>query len=440
MSKSPYRARLLDLSSLEALNRELSRLQVDRGGVPIMASKGIVRLILVEQIPTAAANIIKQEILARGGDLATPYTAGGFEVPYVDVIFIGNLTTLRSTISKMFRQTAFDLPRIADRVQQVLIHTTPGYLPVAAKASRQGVVVEETVEDLMGGRIPLEPRTFRATGRPACVPIAGHTWRFGEHTYVMGEVTLSSETGAPLEQEIETGRRQVAEIVAEGAQMVVIAGGSDPAQADQRAELDRLIPLVRWARTQYPGVIIAVETCKASVAEGAVDAGAQMLYDRSALQHDPAMKRVVAESGVPVVLAHSQEVAAQADLLADVTRFFHTAMQEAVAAGVQVEQLILDAGFGLSKSPRQDLELTRRLRELTSLGRPVLQAVSRTRTTGRSAGDSKALAEPLMEMAAMATASITNGADIVRVQNVKDMLQCVKLTDALVRGDAGPAE
>ncbi|HYG60742.1 MAG TPA: hypothetical protein VD902_21920, partial [Symbiobacteriaceae bacterium] len=114
MPASPYRARLLDLDSLEAFRHEMRRLEVDKGGIPIMASKSILRRVAVEQIPTAAANVIKQEILARGGDLVTPWAASGFEAPLVDVIFVGSLTTLRSTISKLYRQHVYDLPLIAD--------------------------------------------------------------------------------------------------------------------------------------------------------------------------------------------------------------------------------------------------------------------------------------------------------------------------------------
>lgn len=446
MPKQPYLARLLDLSTLDSLTREMNRLEVDKGGIPIMASKGILRLVAVDRIPTAAANVIKQEILARGGDLVTPWTASGFEAPFVDVIFLGNLTTLRSTISKLYRQSVYDLPQIADAVQQVLMHTTPGYLPVSPKVSRQGVVVEETLEDLMGGRIPLQKGTNRAVGRPTLVPIAGHDWRFGEMTYVMGIVNATPDSFSDdgLDRDVDAAMRRIEQVVAEGAHILDIGGESSEARdhgpIDVQEEIDRVVPLIRWARDRFPHVVISVDTWKARVAEAAVAAGAQLINDVGAMRRDAAMKRVAAETGAPVVLMHSQESTVYKDLVSDVVRFFYEAMDEAVAAGVREEQIILDAGFGFGKTVHQDLLLTRHLRELTGFGRPILHAPSRKRTIGRVLGFPDTVEERIFGTAATVSIGIANGADMVRVHDVADMVRCAKMTDALVRGYAGPDE
>jgi dihydropteroate synthase len=441
-----YFAKVLDPGSLEALRREMNRLEVDKGGIPIMASKGVLRLILVEQIPTAAANVIKQELLARGGDLVTPWSASGFDAPFVDVIFMGNLTTLRSTLSKLYRQTVFDLPQIADVVQTVLARTTPGYLPVSPRPSRQGVVVEETLEDLMGGRIPLEPSTHRASGRPTLLPVPGHAWRFGELTYVMGIVNATPDSFSDdgLDQDAEAAQRRIARVVAEGAHMVDIGGESSEARdhgpISIQDEIDRVVPLVAWTRATYPEVLVSVDTWKARVAEAAVAAGAQIINDVGAMRRDPDMKRVAAGAGVPIVLMHSQEGTDYRDLVTDVARFFYQAIDEAMAAGVREEQIILDAGFGFGKTVHQDLELTRRLRDLTGFGRPILHAPSRKRTIGRVLGCPDTVAERLLGTGATVSIGIANGADMVRVHDVLDMVRCVKMTDALVRGYTGPDE
>ncbi|HWI64748.1 MAG TPA: dihydropteroate synthase [Symbiobacteriaceae bacterium] len=446
MPTSPYVARFMDLNTLPALQAEMRRLDVDPGGIPIMAAKGVLRLILVEQVPTAAANVIKQEILARGGDLVTPWTASGFEAPLVDVIFIGSVTTLRSTIAKLYRQTVYDLPQIADSVQQVLVHTTPGYLPVSPRPSRQGVVVEETLEDLMGGRIALEPGTHRAPGRPTLAQVPGHTWRFGELTYVMGIVNATPDSFSDdgLDRDQDAAMRRIEQVVAEGAHIVDIGGESSEARDHGpiavQEEIGRVVPLIRWTRRNFPHVLVSVDTWKAAVAAAAVEAGAQIINDVGAMRRDPGMKRVAAESGLPVVLMHSQESTVYVDLVSDVARFFHTAMAEALAAGVREEQIILDAGFGFGKTVHQDLALTRRLRELTGFGRPLLHAPSRKRTIGRVLGYPNTVEERLPGTAATVSIGIANGADIVRVHDVLDMVRCCKMTDALVRGYAGPDE
>ncbi|HLN62613.1 MAG TPA: dihydropteroate synthase, partial [Symbiobacteriaceae bacterium] len=205
-------------------------------------------------------------------------------------------------------------------------------------------------------------------------------------------------------------------------------------------EINRVIPLVKWTRATYPDVLVSVDTWKARVAEAAVTAGAQIINDVGAMRQDPDMKRVAASSGVPIVLMHSQEGTVYRDLVGDVVRFFYEAMDEAVAVGVKEEQIILDAGFGFGKSVHQDLELTRRLRELTGFGRPLLHAPSRKRTIGRVLGYPDTVEERLLGTGATVTVGIANGADMIRVHDVLDMVRCAKMSDALLRGYAGPDE
>lgn len=149
---------------------------------------------------------------------------------------------------------------------------------------------------------------------------------------------------------------------------------------------------------------------------------------------------MAAQTGVPIVLMHSQPTTEYSDLLTDVARFFFAAINEAVAAGVSEEQIILDAGFGFGKTVHQDLLLTRRLRELTGFGRPLLHAPSRKRSIGRVLGYPDTVEERLFGTAAAVSVGIANGADMVRVHDVLEMVRCCKLTDALVRGYDGPDE
>ncbi len=396
-----YLARLLDLQGLQDLKREMRRLGVDKGGIPIMSYKGVHRLILIEQVPTPAANIIKQEALARGGDLVTPWSAAAFEEPYVDVILIGSLTTLRSLISKLYRQYACDLPKIADAIQTVLMHTTPGYRPVSPKPARQGVMVEETLETLMGGRLPLEPGTHRAVARPTCAAIPGHTWRFGEQTYVV----------APVEADDPAAWEQLTAAALSGAHIVELCGDSD-----------RVAPLVSRTRVDRPEVLVAVATRRARVAETALDAGAQLLT-APGLPDEEADRpvdlwRVAAERGVPVSLAHSREIAPDADALSDIARFFHEALEQAVLAGVRESQVILDPGIPLCKTEEEVRMLTRRLRELTSFGRPLLYTAP-----GATAAD----AAPYITLA------IAGGADFLRIRPGPETARIIAAADVLVR-------
>jgi hypothetical protein len=289
-----YRARLLQVTGLADLQSLMADLAVDRGGINIMAAKGLLRLIRVEQIPTAAANIIKQEVLARGGDLATPWTAAAFEVPFVDVILIGSLTTLRSVVGKLYRQPAFDLPKIADSIQRVLVHTTPGYLPVAPQPKRQGVVVEETLDDLAGGRIPLQPATHRAPRAPDSVL----DWAWGRRTLFV-----------------------------------------TPDFRPERVEC------LRSGTTPEADLFLIPHTATPGEWQGA-----------------PADR--------PILLRH--EGAAELDQL---YRDLWTALERATGLGIGPERIVLDPGLDRGKEASVALEATRRLGELSSLGRPILWSI-----------------------------------------------------------------
>lgn len=355
MAHAAYHARLLSLDSLPALQQEINHLGTDRGGVSIMAAKGILRLIRVDQIPTQAANIIKQEILARGGDLATPWSASAFAAPRVDVIFIGSLNTLRSTLSKLYRQRVYDLPAIADAVQRVLIRTTPGYLPVARQPSRQGIVVEETLDDLAGGRIPLEPHGYRANGLPTLMPLETLQWQFGSRTYIMVPISPT-----PLLADESAARRAAAA----GADLLLLE-----ADVPNAASPTAVAEAIRRIQECCPNVPAAVRTSRGPVAESAAAAGAAILQAAGGAE---AVMRIAAEAGTLVVLPHSPLAPAQGDLLTAVADGFHCAVEEALSLGLQEEQLILDAGLGQGRSPEQNREVLRRLRELTSFGRPLL--------------------------------------------------------------------
>lgn len=447
MTDTPrFRARLLDLTTWEDFNREMRRIEVDKGGIPIMAAKGVYRSIFVEQVPTTTANVVKQEILARGGDCATPWAAAGFAWEYVDIILMGNMTTYRSLIAKLYRQTAFHLREFATALQEVLERTTPGWLPVPSSVAKQGLILaEEAMDDLAGGRIA-PPRGGRAQALPTLVPVPGHEWRFGQQTYVMGILNTTpdsfSDDGLDRDQEAALNR---ARALAEAGAHIIDVGGESSEARDHgpiavQDEIDRVVPVIRWIRQELPHVIVSVDTWKAKVAEAAVAAGAQIINDVGAMRRDPAMRQVAAETGVPIIVMHDQPTTQYRDIMTDIARFFYDVADEAIAAGAKEEQLILDAGFGFGKSVHQDLEVTRRLRELTTFGRPLLHAPSRKRTIGRVLGFPNTVEERIFGTAATITLGIANGADIVRVHDVLDMTRCVQMTDALVRGYNGPGE
>lgn len=285
---------------------------------------------------------------------------------------------------------------------------------------------------------------------PPPVRCGPYTLEFGRRTYVMGivNVTPDSFTDDGFDRDVEAAYRHALTLAAAGADMLDVGGES----SDQRGgatisaaeEIDRVVPLIRRLARDV-SLPISIDTWKADVAAAAIDAGAVIVNDVGGLERDARMGHVVAESGAPVIVMHDRpsEMAgttAPEDLIAEVKAFFAAALRRAERFGIASDQVILDAGFGFGKSVYDDLALTRALWEFTAFGRPILHAPSQKRTIGRVLGVPEAVPERLMGTAAAVCLGVANGADIVRVHDVADMVRLVRMADALVRGYVGPDE
>lgn len=268
-------------------------------------------------------------------------------------------------------------------------------------------------------------------------------WRelpFGERTYIMGILNLTTDSFSDdgLGDDIEQAVQRAREMVAAGADILDIgAEASEARETGQPVDVDleagRVVRLVERLAGEVDA-ILSIDTCKARVAEAALAAGAHIINDVTALQGDEAMAAVVAQAGCPVVLMHEAKLDPSEDLLDAIHADLLVAVGAAVDAGIAEEQIILDAGFGMSKGIPEDLESTRRLRELTGLGRPLLHAPSRKRTIGRVLGFPDTVEERLLGTAAACFAGIAGGADILRVHDVLDMARLARMADALLRG------
>ena len=266
----------------------------------------------------------------------------------------------------------------------------------------------------------------------------------GARTLVMGVLNLTpdsfSDGGrlAGVEAAVARGLR----MFQEGADWVDVGGestrpGADPVGADEEAR--RVAPVVEGLRRRGAGPL-SVDTTKASVAAAALDAGADLVNDVSALAYDPAMATLVARRGVPVVLMHLRggfgemhSTPAYRDVMGEVVAELATALARAEEAGVPRELTILDPGLGFSKDARHSLLALRRLGELEALERPVLVGPSRKSFIG--AVLDLPVERRLMGTAAAVAACVLRGAHVVRVHDVREMVEVVRVADA-IRGDA----
>ena len=157
-----------------------------------------------------------------------------------------------------------------------------------------------------------------------------------------------------------------------------------------------------------------------------------MINDVWGLTRDPDIAHVVADADVPAILMHNQDHTRYTDLVPDVIRALSRMSQVAVEAGVAFENIILDPGMGFGKTAEHNLEILRRLDEFTVLGRPLLIGMSRKSTIGYVLG--LPVDDRVEGTAATVALSIANGADLVRVHDVREMARVARMSDAIVRG------
>jgi dihydropteroate synthase len=241
----------------------------------------------------------------------------------------------------------------------------------------------------------------------------------------------------------DAARRQAQQMVAEGADLIDVGGessrpGSESVPADE--QLRRILPAIEAVRRVSDSVPISVDTRLGSVAEAALDAGADLVNDISALRDDADLARVVAKRQVPVVLMHMkgqpatmQEAPTYVNVVSEIRSFLQDRIEAAGRAGIDQERIIIDPGIGFGKTTEHNLTTLRELPALLELGRPVLVGPSRKRFIGQVLG----IDEPKRRQwgtAAVVACAVAAGVHIVRVHEVGAMRQVAKMAWAIRRG------
>lgn len=265
---------------------------------------------------------------------------------------------------------------------------------------------------------------------------AGREFRWGSRTYVMGvvNVTPDSFSGDGLAGRSDAAVRQALDFEAEGADIIDVGAestrpGHAPVSVDE--ELARLLPALEGI-AKAVSIPVSVDTYKPEVARRAVDYGAAMLNDVWGPWVGEGMAAVAADTGLPLALMHNQSGTEYRDVVPDVVASLRQAAQNAEAAGVQREKIILDPGIGFGKTADHNLIILNRLGELKALGYPLLVGTSRKSTIGLVLD--LPVEERLEGTAATVALAIAGGADVVRVHDVKEMVRVVRMSDAIVRG------
>jgi len=284
--------------------------------------------------------------------------------------------------------------------------------------------------------------TVIAPRKPYTVPLPGSaSLHLGTRTLVMGIINVTPDSFADGGLHVEPARA-IADglrMIEDGADILDVGGestrpGADPLPADE--ELRRVLPVIE--RLARDGTVpVSVDTYKARVARAAIDCGAVIVNDVSALQYDEALAAVVAASGAALVLMHNRgrsrdmyREAAYDDVAGEILQELEGAAARATAAGIPREAIIVDPGIGFAKRAAHTWEALARLDEIATLDRPILTGPSRKSFLTSALGE-RGPNEREWGTAAAVAASVLLGAHIVRVHGVREMVDVVRVADRI---------
>jgi dihydropteroate synthase len=262
----------------------------------------------------------------------------------------------------------------------------------------------------------------------------------GRRTHVMGilNVTPDSFYDGNRYNTAENAVDHALKMIEEGADIIDVGGESTRPGAypiSEAEELKRVIPLIKMLskQTRKP---ISIDTYKAKVAEKAIDAGASMINDIGGLLMDKHMAKVAAEAKAPVIIMHKkgkprtmQKYPIRKNVMSEILSSLQKSVSRAVNAGIDEDKIILDPGIGFGKTLRQNLEILKRLREFKRMGFPILIGTSRKQFIG--AVLKLSVQERLNGTLATLAVAVINGAHIVRVHDVREAVQVVRICDAI---------
>ncbi|MFA5374035.1 MAG: dihydropteroate synthase, partial [Candidatus Omnitrophota bacterium] len=391
----------------QAEPRQLMReIKVDPYGIKIMVPKGIVRLVRVDSLSNIAANILKQEMLSLGGDVAVARGALTGQTKKTDCLVIGSLSQLAGLKKKLYRQP-FGLGRLADRIDRSLSNYHKNNYSIDL-GSRRLVVGKRP---LIMGVINLTPDSFS-----------------GDGFYRQGR-----SRAAQLSAIIEYAQK----IIGEGADIIDIGGESSRLQASaipQGLEAKRVIPVIK-AMAKKIKAPISIDTYKPQTARLALENGALIINDISGLRNRR-MIETAARHKCAVVAMHMRGTprTMQKDpryecLIKEIMQFLDAAIRRAADAGISRERIIVDPGIGFGKTVEDNLRILKSLKEFKVLGCPVLVGPSRKSFIG------KITAQPVEQRLCGTIASCVlaaqNGAKIIRVHDVKQAKEALKIWEAI---------
>lgn len=391
--------RCLHITNANEAIQQMKGMGVDPIGVKLMEGKTLYFNLKVEGIEPRRANLLKQEMLSLGGDVAVDTRGFDCSAEQTDALLMGT--------QKHFEKLTFKLEQYPDL--QPLAHS-----------------IRETLKNISKTHYSLRCRK--------------RTLMLGKRTLLMGvlNVTPDSFSDGGLFFDKEKAISHGLRMVEEGADIIDIGGestrpGAKPLELEE--ELRRVIPVI-GPLAKRVDVPISIDTYKSDVAKRAIEAGAGIINDISGLHFDPALAQIAAKEDTPLVLMHIRGIPENMQknihydsLFSEILRYLRDSVQRAESAGLDPQQIIIDPGIGFGKTLEDNLLIIKNLHEFRILGKPILLGTSRKSFIGKilnaSAGE---LLEGTISSIAI---GVLNGAHIIRSHDVPQARKGIAVADAI---------
>jgi len=383
------------------IKQEFQKIDVHPAGIELMEPKSRHFCVKISGVNVKQANVLKQECLAVGADAAIPYSVLNLENKIVDVIIMANVKQYQKLAEKLENQF-FNLKQL-------------------------GHDILEAIENYQHPAM-----TFSISNRTISI----------NDFMVMGILNVTPDSfsdGGKYFDNIEHAVNRAVEMESEGAFIIDIGGessrpGSKP--IDEEEEIKRVIPVIKRVRKKVK-CLISCDTSRFSVAERALDEGADIINDIYALRRDEKLVQLIAEKKCAIVLMHMkgtpqdmQNNPVYNDLIGEICEFFYERIDFATQHGITRDRIIIDPGIGFGKLPEDNLCIIRRLREFTCFGLPVLLGPSRKSFIGKFTGNIPP-EKRISGTIASCVSGYINGARIFRVHDVKEVWQALTITSKI---------
>jgi len=393
-----YEIRRIFIENASQARSEFEKIKATKPGSIIMADKFVNYALKVKGLDSKAANILKQEMLARGGDAATARDALYGTSQTTDAIIIGNINSIKSLIEKLksqpfgLKELSKDLKDFIGLQEEIL---KDNYLKIAKKSFNL------KKEIIIMGILNTTPDSF---------------FDGGKYT------------------EKDAAFKRIDQIAGEGAHIIDIGGMSTRPGSKAvsiKEETERTVPFIKYAKKHYD-ILISIDTYRSEVAQEAILQGADMVNDISAFTFDEKMASLVLDCDVSAVLMHikgtpenMQDNPVYEDVIGEIYAFLKKQTSNALNLKIKKEKLIIDPGLGFGKTCEHNFLIISKIDELKSMGFPVLIGASRKSFIGR--GLNLQTDERLEGSLAAAALSVFKGANILRVHDVKETLKAVSI-------------